>query len=179
MYSVQSYDDKDTFSVYDQKKIDRAEEQEYIVGLLKQIYQVVVPIVCVFLAVVKCVLVIRLFFKLATKSIWVVKRDWYAKLGPALNPYHLVLLDLLSSGLFLVIPLWVFLLRKKISLSFLLLNIVCFGALSFIMLFFTSFGGSMWLFGINIAVYCIFILIDVVLQKMFNVHVMLSHSYSV
>ncbi|ELP95175.1 hypothetical protein EIN_429510 [Entamoeba invadens IP1] len=178
MYKVQQYEENDNFK-YTPQQTERMETQEAIVDFLKKFYQIIVPVISAVMAVVKLGFALRLSLVIMSKSWFWVKRDWQIKLGPQLNPYHLVLLDLLSCGFFCVIPIYVFIIKKAIDQSFLLKNILACVILFVVLLFFTYFIGAFWLIGINIVLYTAFFWCDYVLKNVYNVSIKLNKAYSV
>ena len=179
MYEVQSYDDKNNEFTYDQEKIRKAEDQEMIIDWLKSAYQIIVPVISAILAVVKAFLGVRLLIIILTKTRWRVRRDWQIKLGPMLNPWHLALLELASAGIFIIIPCWVMIFKKKVTRKSILCIVGLCSFLCLIMLPFTSKFGSFWLFGINDFLYLCFLVLDYLLHDKFKVQSLLNNSYSV
>ena len=180
MYQVQSYDDKQsTEFTYDQEKIRKAEDQEVIIDWLKKAYQMIVPIISTLLALVKAFLGVRLSYLLLTRSKWQVRRDFQIKLGPMLNPWHLALLELASAGIFIVIPIYVWVFKQKVTRKMILSVIGFCTFCCIIMLPFTSMFGSFWLFGINDFLYLCFLVLDYLLHDKFKVQALLNNSYSV
>ena len=178
-YQVQSYNDTDNDYTYDQKQIQRAEDQEVIIGYLKQAYNIIVPVISIILAVIKIALGIRLWHLIMTRTRWQVRRDFHIKLGPMLNPKHLALLEFASAAVFLLIPIWMLILKKKLTRKVVVIVIAFCAVLCVVMLPFTSMFGSFWLFGINLFLYCCFLFLDYMLYDHFKVSEMLNKSYSV
>ncbi|KAL7717286.1 Uncharacterized protein QTN25_005110 [Entamoeba marina] len=178
-FSIQGYNDDHTEFEITPQQVKRTEQKAAIINIARQYYQVVIPIICMVLAMIKLIMAIRLFRVCSVKSKFRAKRDFHAKLGPLLNPWHVAYLDLASAFVFCVLPIWCYILKKKIEPKILLqLCAFCLGMVLFMNIF-TNMRGSLWLFGINLLSTGIFYLIDYGMKVFDNSTQMLNRAYSV
>ena len=173
---VQTYNDDDRTLSY--REVKKIEEKVAFYDILKDFYQILVPIIGLVAGAIKLLLGCRLFMKVMTESRRYVRRDFHIKLGPMLNPTHLALLDMLSGLSFLIIPFMKMVLKKEVDSKMVLYNIVTDFALFIIMQPFTSFMGTVWLFGLNIMFMAVFWGVGYFLQHNDKNSKLLNENYS-